>query len=260
MNQVVDIPWWQLTLFLSVLAVPLYINHKFKLGLGKEGGLAVGRMLLQLTLVGVYLNSLFALDSLWLNLGWILLMVVVGAHSVTGKSQMPLKRVMLPVATGLALVVVPLLALMLMALIRPEPILGARYMIPLAGMLLGNSLGANVIALQRLGASFKERAGEYEGALALGARPTTAAADFVRESLAAAQGPILATTATTGLVTLPGMMTGQILGGADPIVAIKYQMVIMVAVLVMTSVSAAVTLSLALPRLVTATGRVNLCS
>ena len=134
--------------------------------------------------------------------------------------------------------------LVLYFMLQPTPTLSAQYLIPIAGMLLGNSLSGNIIALQRLSSAFDERIAEYEGALALGATPKQASEGFIQDSLQTALAPILATMATTGLVTLPGMMTGQILAGADPVIAIKYQIMIMIAIFTMMNISIAACLKL----------------
>ena len=251
----IDVSWGLLAAFLLTLLIPLLIDRHFQLGLAWEGGIAVARMVVQLILVGLYLNYLFSLDSLWVNLAWILVMLVVGASSISAKTRLPRSISMIPVILGLGVALLPLLMVLIPGVIQPEHFHSARYLIPLAGMLLGNSLGALIVALQRLLSAFVEREGEYHGALALGATPKQASLPFVRQALAQASAPILASTSTTGLVTLPGMMTGQILGGADPMVAIKYQMLIMVAILVMVTSSAALTLVLAVNRLTNDNGR-----
>jgi putative ABC transport system permease protein len=124
-------------------------------------------------------------------------------------------------------------------------------------MLLGNSLSGNIVALQNLFTAFEERKSEYEAAISLGASPQYASRDFVRNALRKANAPILASMATTGLVTLPGMMTGQILGGASPLVAIKYQLMIMIAIFVMMTISLTLSIHLTLKATFTKEGRVN---
>lgn len=146
---------------------------------------------------------------------------------------------------------------MTVGLVQPTPLYSAQYMIPLAGMLLGNSLSSNIIALQNLFTAFEERKTEYEAAISLGASPKYASFPFVQEALRKSMAPILASMTATGLVTLPGMMTGQILGGASPLVAIKYQLVIMLAIFVMLNISVVITLEMTLSSVQTKEGRVR---
>ena len=256
MQDVIDISWWQLLLFSSLLILPIAINHKLKLGLGKEASISISRMVVQLFLVGLYLEYLFTLNSLWINLLWLFAMIVVGASSIVEKSKLPKQLLLVPVALSLAVTCVPIVLFICFFIIKPTPLFNAQYLIPIAGMLLGNSLSSNIVALQNLFGAFETQKSEYEAAIALGASPTYAAAPFVRNAIQKAMSPIMASMATTGLVTLPGMMTGQILGGASPMIAIKYQLMIMLAIFVMMSSSLALALHLSLKTSLTKEGRV----
>lgn len=257
MNQVVDINWFELALFSLILLIPLTINKRYKLGIAKDTVISVVRMTVQLVLVGVYLEYLFKLNSLAVNLLWLAIMIVVGASSIVSKTNLPKKPLMWPLIAGLSSSLLPLLAAIAFGLVKPEPFYNAQYMIPLAGMLLGNSLSSNIVALQNLFTAFEQRKSEYEAAISLGASPKYASFPFLQEALRKSLAPILASMATTGLVTLPGMMTGQILGGASPMVAIKYQLIIMLAIFVMLSVSVAITLEMTLSCVQTKEGRIK---
>lgn len=109
-------------------------------------------------------------------------------------------------------------------------IFNAKYLIPISGMLLGNSLKGNIIATNTFFDYFKNREKEYFFTLSLGASRQEALKPIVRESIKRGLRPTLASIATIGLVSLPGMMTGQILGGSVPMTAIKYQIAIMIAI------------------------------
>ncbi|BBM64417.1 ABC transporter permease [Vibrio alfacsensis] len=257
MNQVVDINWLDLATFSLILCIPLFINMHYKLGLARDSVISVIRMTIQLFLVGLYLEYLFQLNSLAINLAWLVIMVVVGASAIVNKANLPQNALILPLIAGLTCSLFPLLAAISFGLVKPQPFYNAQYMIPLAGMLLGNSLSSNIVALQNLFTAFEQRKSEYEAAISLGASPKYASFPFIQEALRKSLAPILASMATTGLVTLPGMMTGQILGGASPMIAIKYQLVIMLAIFVMLSVSVALTLELTLRCVQTKEGRIT---
>ena len=260
MQSTIDISWWQLGLFMLVLIVPIIINRRFELGLGRDISVAVMRMSVQLILVGLYLNFLFELNNALLNIFWLLLMLAVGASAIITSTKLPRRLLYGPVLVGLISGLMPLLIVLLVLLLQPTPIYSAQYLIPLAGMLLGNSLSGNIVALQRLFNAFKDKQLEYHGALALGASPSQAAAGFVQSALRQSLAPVLASMTTTGLVTLPGMMTGQILGGVDPMIAIKYQLIILVAIFVMLSVSITVALILATRYTINESGRIMIIS
>ncbi|ABZ77580.1 conserved hypothetical protein [Shewanella halifaxensis HAW-EB4] len=253
-----DIAWLQLGLFMLVLLVPMAIGRYFQLGLSRDMTWAVVRMTAQLVLVGLYLQYLFLLDNLWVNLAWLLVMLLVGSSAIISKAKLPRRLLYFPVFSGLALGLFPILWLMIVYLLSPQPLYTAQYLIPTAGMLLGNCLSGNIIALQRLFGAFNDRKHEYQGALALGASPSQASLPFVQSAMQQSFAPILASMATMGLVTLPGMMTGQILGGVDPLIAIKYQLVISVAIFVTLSVSVSTTLVLCIRSAISETGRVRI--
>ncbi|MFO6424114.1 ABC transporter permease [Motilimonas sp. KMU-193] len=253
----IDIAWWQLGLFSLTLLIPFAINHYYRLQIGKEAIVALLRMTLQLVLIGAYLAFLFELNNLWLNLLWLGVMFLVGCSAIINKAKLPHKTVFVPVLSALAIALLPLLALLSIAIIQPTPYYDAQYLIPIAGMLLGNSMTANIVCLQHFFGAFEHRRSEYEGALALGATPQQACLGFVQSALQKALAPILATMATTGLVSLPGMMTGQILGGASPMVAIKYQLLIMVAIWVMMSISTSLCLAFLVRSCINRQGRLR---
>ncbi|OBT16989.1 ABC transporter permease [Vibrio sp. UCD-FRSSP16_10] len=253
-----DIGWWHLAAFSLLLIIPFSINKVYKLELGREMATAIARMASQLILVGLYLEFVFSTNNPWINLAWITVMLCVGATTIVGKSKLPRRVLFAPVLTGLVVGLAPVLAILCWLVVQPVPIYNAQYVIPLAGMLLGNSLSGNIVALQNLYTAFEERHHEYAVAIALGAPPAYASLPFVRVAMQKAFAPILASMAATGLVTLPGMMTGQILGGASPMLAIKYQLVILLAIFVMMSISVTLTLKLSLYRSINPQGRVTI--
>ena len=122
-------------------------------------------------------------------------------------------------------------------ILRPSNSLDARYVIPLAGMVLGNCLQANIIGLKYFYEAIAKNEKAYHLSLAQGARLQEAVQPYFRDALQAALLPTVARMATIGLVALPGMMTGVILAGADPMAAIKYQIAIMIAIFSGTAVT-----------------------
>jgi putative ABC transport system permease protein len=256
MESAIDISWLNLCLFALTLIVPFSINTYFRLGLAKEFAISLTRLAIQLSLVGIYLEFLFQQSNLLLNLAWLAVMVVIGSNAIIDKAKLPKARLFIPVLSGLIVGLAPLLVILFVVIIKPDPVYNAQYLIPVAGMLLGNSLSGNIVALQNLFSAFEERRSEYEAALSLGASPEYACSPFIREAMQKALAPIMATMTTTGLVTLPGMMTGQILGGANPMLAIKYQLIIFLAIFVMMSISLTISLQLALKQSVSQEGKI----
>lgn len=256
MNSVVEISWPLLGLFFCTLAIPLFISRYYQLGISKDVLVSVGRMTVQLIFIGLYLEYLFALNNVWVNLAWLLVMTVIGTSSIIDKAKLPKRPLFVPVITGLLIGLSPMLAVICILVVKPDPFYSAQYMIPLAGMLLGNSLGGNIVTLQNFFTALSQCKDEYEAAISLGASVQFATLPFLREAIQKSLAPTLASMATTGLVTLPGMMTGQILGGANPVIAIKYQLMIMIAIFVMMSVSTCICLNLTIRSAIHPHGRV----
>ena len=118
-------------------------------------------------------------------------------------------------------------AFALLTAIRPSPWYDPRYAIPLLGMILGNCMTGIALGLNTLTTSLMLRRGSVEAQLMLGATRWDAAAPVTREALRSALMPTINSMSATGLVSLPGMMTGQILSGVPPVEAVKYQILVM---------------------------------
>ena len=187
-------------------------------------------MTFQLVFVGFYLQFIFDLNSPLVTGAWILIMIAVADVSIARGSGLRLKRL----AGGLfvALItgtVVPLVFFVFFVL-QVQTTLHAQYVIPISGMILGNCLRADIIGIRTFYESLKKSEKVYQLSLAQAAGMREALNPFIRDACQAALAPTVATISTIGLVSLPGMMTGVILGGGNPITAIKYQIAIMIAI------------------------------
>src|ERR1700726_2166716 len=186
-------------------------------------------MVVQLALVGVVLTTLFSVVSpLWTGLA-ALVMVLVAGHEAAQRQQRRLGGWWsYGVGTGSMMVspgVVTVFALV--TALRPTPWYDPRYAIPLLGMILGNCMTGVGLGLNTLTTSLATRRAGVEAQLMLGASRQVATAPVTREALRSALMPIINSMAATGVVSLPGMMTGQILGGVPPVEAVKYQILVM---------------------------------
>ena len=113
-------------------------------------------------------------------------------------------------------------------IIDVQPWWEPRYFIPLGGMVIGNSMNAIAIALERMLGEMRSRQNEIEMQLCLGADSIEASKEIVKNAMQAGMIPSINSMMAVGMVFIPGMMTGQILSGSDPLIAIKYQIVVMV--------------------------------
>ena len=149
---------------------------------------------------------------------------------------------------GTAIASLTIASVLVLAIIQPDPAFDARYIIPIFGMTLGNCMRGNVLTLERFYSTIRENEKEFLTRQMLGATLLEAIQPYLIRSLRGALAPMLATMATMGIVSLPGMMTGQILGGSSPMTAIKYQIAIMVCIFTVTVIGALLNILLSIPK------------
>lgn len=126
--------------------------------------------------------------------------------------------------------------------IKLDNLFEAKYIIPITGMLLGNCITGNIIGLNAYYGKLQKEPTLYRYALANGATHSEALLPFMRTALQTAFNPIIASMAVIGLISLPGMMTGQILGGSSPIIAIKYQIMLIITIFVSSIITVVLTI------------------
>ena len=228
---IIQLSWFQLAIGFIILIIPAAIFWWYKTGLNRQMVIATIRMTLQLLFVGYYLEYLFEYDNAWLNTAWIMVMVVVADFATIDRSDLKSKwSLILPIffATFLGIILINLFFLEIV--IQLPKFLEAQYAIPITGMVLGNCLRSNVIGINDFYYNLKNNKERYQFYLASGATRAEALYPFFQSALKKSAKPTLASMATIGLVSLPGMMTGQILSGASPMTAIQYQIMIMLAI------------------------------
>ena len=212
-----------------LLIVPtVVLVWKLKLGFNQNLLVAVARMLVQLGFVALYLLYIFKLDNLFINLAYVCMMVFFAALSGIKNAALHLKRFLVP--TFISMLVPTLLALIYfnLAILQIDEVFRADILIPIGGLMLGNILKSNIVALKTFFLQARKEEKTYLYLLAAGATRREALRPFFKEAVRTAMAPNIATMATAGLVSLPGVMTGQILGGSDPALAVKYQIMVMI--------------------------------
>ena len=232
MNQIADIKIWEVALGFIMLVIPLVFFTIFRIGIVKDVLISIVRMVAQLALVAVYLEWIFEINSAWINSLWVLVMIIVGVITTINRASLNWRYFIVPLfIAGLTSVVI-IDAFFLGVVLKLDYYFDARYFIPITGMVLGNALNHNIIGLNTYFRSLKEKSELYIFLLSNTNETKLALRPFVEEAVKQALNPMIATMSVIGLITLPGMMTGQILGGSPPVVAIKYQIMIMVAIFV----------------------------
>lgn len=248
MTGTLDIPLIKMVLVYSLLIIPFLIMHKLKLKYTKQVLWAILRMTVQLTFVGLYLNYIFEMQNFLVTLLWIVVMLTITNFVVINRAGLKSKIFFAPTILSISISTFSILLFFVPFVISPNPTFDARYMIPVAGMVLGNALRANVISLERFYSSVHNAKEQHLTYLMMGASLEEAIAPHFRAAAKVAISPIIATIATAGISSLPGMMTGQILGGTFPIVAIKYQIAIMICIFTVMAISTYLNIRLSIKR------------
>ena len=227
-----DIKWIDLFLSLLLFIIPIGIFWYYRTGLVVSTLIALARMVAQLVLVGFYLEYIFMLDSIWLNISWVVAMIIIAGYTTTTSSGISTKLFIIPIMLALAGSIVLIDAFFFGFVLKMDYVFEARYFIPISGMLLGNAMKTNVIALNAFFYEIRDKQDRYRYYLACGAKLHEAQRGFIQSGIQKAFNPMIAIMAVMGIIALPGMMTGQILGGSPPMLAIKYQIMLMVTIFV----------------------------
>ncbi|TLS35392.1 ABC transporter permease [Pseudalkalibacillus caeni] len=210
-----------LTVIIFVL-IPVSLSYLYSLGIAKTTIWSSLRGIIQLILIGYVLTFLFEITD-WIAVTLAVLVMISAASWQAGQRGKGIKNAFLVTFTVLAIIEGLVLILWIGFNIIPFE---SQQVIPMSGMVIGNSMVASALALERLKNDFSVHKGKVLAALSLGATPPKAANIIIRNTIKAAMIPSIDGLKTIGLVQLPGMMTGLIIGGASPIEAIRYQIVI----------------------------------
>ncbi len=217
--------------FLALLLLPtFYINQKLQIHLTQTTVISVIRMAIQLSLIGIYLKFIFDTNSILLNIAYLFISMSVAALSVCSSSGLKRTKVFVPVFVVVIIVNFVMILFFNFVVIRLTNIFAAQYFISISGMLLGNTLNGDIIGLKAFYSSIQENKDIFNYDLTLGATRIEALKPYLTDAMTKSLQPTLANMATMGIVSLPGMVTGQILGGSIPMRAIMYQIAIMIAI------------------------------
>lgn len=205
-----------------LIIIPLYISYKEKLFLEKDIIISVTRAIIQLFIVGYILEFVFGLDNPIYIIVLVLVMIINAAHNTKSKSgqvKKPFTISFIALTLGTAITLAVLIFAGALDFV-------AKDVIPVSGMIISNCMVAISLSYRNLNNDFKNKRYEVEVKLSLGASIKEASKDIIRESIKIAIIPTIDSAKTLGIVSLPGMMTGLILGGASPVIAIKYQIMV----------------------------------
>lgn len=213
----------------SLVLVDIMLSLTMKLRIHRQIAVAAVRMTVQLVAVGYLLRFVFAINHPAVTGTVLVVMVLVAAREVAARPERRLRRggnIAISIA-GVGTATLLTGGFALLTAIRPEPWFDPRYAIPLIGIILGSVLNAGSIALDGMLGGVEAAQPGIEAQLMLGTSFREAIAPVMRSAVRRAMLPVINQMTAAGIITLPGIMTGQILAGLDPVEAVKYQILLM---------------------------------
>jgi putative ABC transport system permease protein len=229
MNPLLSLSPIDLAVSASLVAFDAALSVALRLDLHRQALIAAARMVIQLVVIGYVLKFVFALHNPAATLVLILVMAAVATREIAARPERKFKGLsgLALTGSGVAISTVVTVGLALATAIRPHPWYDPRYAITLTGIILGSVLNSGSLSLDSLLGGVSRERGAIEAQLALGASFHQATAPLLRESIRRGLMPIINQMSAAGVITLPGIMTGQILAGLDPLEAVKYQILLM---------------------------------
>jgi putative ABC transport system permease protein len=234
---VIHIGIWQLALTLVFVLLAGICSLVYRLELGRSLWVGALRTFAQLGLMGYALIFILQLNSPLLTLAIFGVMVVAAAQIIFGRIRERRVSFFLPMLATMLLSYLAVAYVVTGLIVQTRPWWTPQYFIPLAGMVIGNSMNALALSLERLFSDLKQQQDRVEMMLCLGANAREASQAIVRDAIKAGMIPSINAMMGVGIVFIPGMMTGQILSGVDPMVAIRYQIMVMLMLVGATTLS-----------------------
>lgn len=229
MNDIVNLQIWQFSLIYLLLVVVLAVMKKCRINQAKLMIVASVRMTVQLALAGFVLTYIFQNPNPIFTILYLLAMTGFAIYRVLDKNRKLNQRFKLIIAASVAASGFSILAFFI-CIVVGESLINPRYVIPIAGMLMGNTMTGITLGLKSFRENLAGQRARVDTMLNIGAKPENILLPFVKQSLEMALLPTFNSMIGMGIVSLPGMMTGQILSGTLPTMAIMYQIAIMIAI------------------------------
>lgn len=225
--------YFSLALTLVFVVIPLLLSKTLQLGLEKDTIVATIRSIIQLLLVGYVLKFVFDSESLLFIFLMVALMIGAATQNARKKGK-SIKGITWKIASTLVFIEVLTQSILLGFQIVPPT---AQFIISISGMMIGNAMVLAILFLNRFAAEVASHRNETELILSLGGTPKQAIRGQLLNAIKASMIPTIESQKTIGLVQLPGMMSGQIIAGADPVQAVQFQLLIIFLLLTTASVT-----------------------
>lgn len=227
MAEFIELGPWQLAIAALLVVAAGVVSVLLRLGIERRLGVAALRTVIQLGLLGLVLERVFALRNPLLVVALLVLMTAFAAREAVSRSSRRYSGILLDAWLTMAVSCFAVGGIVTSLVVGVEPWYEPQYVIPLLGMILGNALTGISLGLDRFLDHLDVRSIEIELRTAFGATRREALRIPFRDSIRTGMIPIINSMAAAGIVSLPGMMTGQILAGSPPMQAVAYQIVVM---------------------------------
>jgi len=214
------ISYLNMLLGLLLLAVPAYLLYIYDRQSLRNAVMAVLRMLVQLGAMGGCLWALYHFDSMWLNLLWLLLLVVAAAFMLVSRTHLRSRILFLPACVGMFVSVLAVSSYVLWVVLQPASPSSARWFVPVTGVLMAHVLITNIHGVRTYFDSLRQDSQPYYTLLGNGASRLRALAPYFTRSLRSLMVPALANLSVLGLFVVPMLLSGLLIGGVSPIQAV----------------------------------------
>lgn len=228
-----DISVGSLLIASSLVIISLLFSYSQKLKLEKETIISVIRAIIQLVAVGYILEYIFGLDNPAFTTLLVLIMTFNAAYNASKRGKGIKNGLLISFVSILAGAGITLMILVFSGAIQYQP----NQIVPVSGMIISNAMVALGLCFRQMSSDFKSRREEVETKLSLGADILPSSIEIVRDSIRTGMIPTIDSAKTLGIVSLPGMMTGLILAGTSPVMAIRYQIMVTFMLLSTTAIS-----------------------
>jgi putative ABC transport system permease protein len=227
MEDIIRLDLVDLAIAVGLMGIAIGVSAWEKIGLELNLAIATGRTILQLAVLGYVLDFVIAIDNPWAVLGILVVLLTISAIVTRNRITQTIPQ-MLPLVGG-SILISTLLTLVYtnMLIIQPDRWYEPQYVIPLAGLVIGNAMNATAIAGERLVSTINGSHVEIETHLSLGATPQQALTPYRKDAIRAGLLPTISQMMIIGMATLPGVFTGQLLSGDNALEAASYQILIM---------------------------------
>lgn len=227
MSSLIELGPIQIAIATLLVVAAGVVSFALRLGIERRLAVAAVRTVIQLGLLGLILERVFSLRHPVVIVGILVLMTVFAAREAAGRTSRAYRGIIVDAWLAMAVSCFAVGGVVTQVVVGVEPWYEPRYVIPLIGMILGNSLTGIALGLDRFLDHLSARHAEVELRIAFGATRREALATPLRDAVRTGMVPIINSMAAAGIVSLPGMMTGQILAGSPPLQAVAYQIVVM---------------------------------